>query len=74
VGEAVGQGSDGVRPALLVPPGDPAALAAALRAWFRDPELRRRLRRAACERRERLAGWGSTASALERVLLAAGSP
>jgi glycosyltransferase involved in cell wall biosynthesis len=71
VAEAVGYGADGVRPALLVPPGDPAALGAGLRAWLRDPELRRRLRRAACERRETLAGWASTASVLESVLAAA---
>jgi glycosyltransferase involved in cell wall biosynthesis len=71
VTEAVGYGADGIRPALLVPPGDPSALGAALRAWLRDPELRRRLRRAARERRETLAGWASTASALEGVLAAA---
>jgi glycosyltransferase involved in cell wall biosynthesis len=71
VAEAVGYGADGVRPALLVAPGDPVALGAALRGWLRDPELRRRLRRAACERRETLAGWASTASALEAVLVAA---
>jgi glycosyltransferase involved in cell wall biosynthesis len=71
VTEAVGYGADGVRPALLVPPGDPAALGAVLRAWLRGPELRGRLRRAACERRETIAGWASTASALEGVLAAA---
>jgi glycosyltransferase involved in cell wall biosynthesis len=71
VAEAVGYGANGVRPALLIPPADPAALAAALRAWLRDPELRGRLRRAARERRETLAGWASTASALENVLAAA---
>ena len=42
------------RPGLLVPPGDPAALGAALRAWLGDAELRRRLRRAARERRASL--------------------
>lgn len=71
VAEAVAYGADGVRPALLVPPGDARALGAALRAWLRGPELRRRLRRAARERRETLAGWASTASILERVLAAA---
>jgi glycosyltransferase involved in cell wall biosynthesis len=70
VAEAVGYGADGVRPGLLVPPADPAALAGALRSWLRDPELRSRLRRAACERRQTLAGWASTASALESVLAA----
>ena len=34
-----------------------AALGAALRAWLADAELRRRLRRAARERRASLAGW-----------------
>jgi glycosyltransferase involved in cell wall biosynthesis len=71
VTEAVGYGADEVRPGLLVPPADPAALGAALGAWLRDPELRGRLRRAAYERRETLAGWASTASALENVLAAA---
>lgn len=71
VKEAIGYGADGIRPALLVPPGDAAALGAALRAWLRDPELRGRLRRAARERRETLAGWASTAAALGSVLAAA---
>jgi glycosyltransferase involved in cell wall biosynthesis len=71
VTEAVGYGADGVRPGLMVPPGDPAALGAALRAWLRDPELRGRLRRAACERRKTLPRWASTASALEIVLATA---
>src|ERR1700712_1567043 len=35
VTEALGHGEDGTRPGLLVPPGDPAALGAALRAWLR---------------------------------------
>ena len=40
VPEALGHGADGVRPGLLVPPDDPAALGAALRAWLGDAELR----------------------------------
>ena len=36
VTEALGHGEDGTRPGLLVPPGDPAALGAALRAWLGD--------------------------------------
>ena len=40
VTEALGHGADGIRPGLLVPPDDPAALGAALRAWLGDAELR----------------------------------
>jgi len=71
VPEALGHGADGTRPGLLVPPGDPAALGAALRAWLGDAGLRRRLRRAARERRESLARWSTTTSALEAVLAGA---
>jgi glycosyltransferase involved in cell wall biosynthesis len=66
--EALGHGADGTRPGLLVVPGDPAALAAALRAWLSDPGLRRRLRGAAGERRASLAGWAATTSILAGVL------
>jgi glycosyltransferase involved in cell wall biosynthesis len=69
--EALGHGADGVRPGLLVPPDDPAALAAALRAWLGDAELRSRLRRAARERRGLLPGWPTTASAIAAVLAGA---
>ncbi len=68
VTEALGHGADGIRPGLLVPPDDPAALGAALRAWLSDGELRRRLRRAARERREKLSGWSTTTSVLAGVL------
>ena len=71
VPEALGHGADGTRPGLLVPPGDPAALGAALRAWLGDAELRSRLRRAARERRESLAGWPATTSVLAGVLAGA---
>jgi glycosyltransferase involved in cell wall biosynthesis len=66
--EALGHGTDGIRPGLLVPPGDPAALGAALRAWLGDSELRARLRRAARERRESLCGWSATTSVVAGVL------
>ena len=68
VNEALGYGEDGTRPGLLFPPGDPAALAAALRAWLEDAELRDRLRHAARERRARLRPWAATASAVADVL------
>ena len=71
VPEALGHGADSVRPGLLVPPGDPAALGAALRGWLGDAELRRRLRRAAGERRASLSGWSTTTSVLAGVLAGA---
>jgi glycosyltransferase involved in cell wall biosynthesis len=69
--EAVGYGADGIRPGLLVPPEDPAALGAALRSWLGDAELRSRLRRAACERRDSLTGWSTAASVIAGVLAGA---
>ena len=69
--EALGHGADRIRPGLLVPPDDPAALGAALRAWLGDAELRGRLRRAACERRESLPGWSTTTSVISGVLAGA---
>jgi glycosyltransferase involved in cell wall biosynthesis len=65
VTEALGHGG------LLVPPGDPAALGSALRAWLADADLRTRLRRAARERRATLRGWDDTTAAIARVLAAA---
>lgn len=53
---------------LIVPPGDPAALGAALRAWLEDPALRARLRHAARGRRSTLRAWAATASDLAGVL------
>ena len=66
--EALGGSNGPGRPGLLVPPGDAVALAAALRRWLGDPDLRDRLRRAASERRGTLAGWPDTAAAVARVL------
>jgi glycosyltransferase involved in cell wall biosynthesis len=71
VPEALGYGADGVRPGLLFPPGDPAALGAALQAWLDDAELRGRLRRAARERRASLPRWSTTTSLLAGVLAGA---
>ena len=71
VPEALGHGADRARPGLLVPPGDAAALGDALRAWLEDTDLRRRLRRAARERRESLAGWSTTISVVAGVVAGA---
>jgi glycosyltransferase involved in cell wall biosynthesis len=71
VTEALGHAEDSTRPGLLVAPGDPAALGAALRAWLGDAELRGRLRRAARERRASLRGWPATASVLAGILAGA---
>jgi glycosyltransferase involved in cell wall biosynthesis len=71
VTEALGHGDDGTRPGLLVAPGDPAALGAAVRAWLGDADLRGRLRRAARERRASQRRWPATASVLAGVLAGA---
>ena len=42
--DTLGLAPDGSRPGLLVPPGDPAAVAGALRRWLGEPTLRHRLR------------------------------
>jgi glycosyltransferase involved in cell wall biosynthesis len=68
VSEALGHGADGIRPGVLVEPEEPAALAAAIRDWLSDAELRERLRRAARERRESLSRWSTTTSFIARVL------
>ncbi len=69
--EALGHGADGIRPGVLVPPDDPAALGTVLRAWLTDAELRERSRRAARERRVSLSGWSTTTSAVAGVLAGA---
>lgn len=68
VPEALGAAPDGARPGLLVRPGDPAALGAALAAWLGDGALRDRLRRAAAGRRTTLTGWDRTADDLRAAL------
>jgi glycosyltransferase involved in cell wall biosynthesis len=68
VAEALGHGTDGVRPGLLIPPDEPRALADALRSWLGGAELRARLRRAALERRRSLREWSTTTSTIGSVL------
>ena len=66
--EAVGREAGGDRPGILVPAGDPAVLAAALREWLTDDGLRQRLRAAAVDRSATLSGWSDTSGTLSRVL------
>ncbi|WP_051821506.1 glycosyltransferase family 4 protein [Streptomyces sp. SCSIO 75703] len=66
--EAVGRAPDGGVPGILVPPEDPAALAAELRGWFGEADVRRRLKSAARHRRAALDGWALTAQSLAGVL------
>jgi glycosyltransferase involved in cell wall biosynthesis len=68
VTEALGHGSDGTQPGLVVPADDSTALADALRSWLTDAELRARLREAARERRESLRDWSATTSVIAGVL------
>jgi glycosyltransferase involved in cell wall biosynthesis len=68
---ALGRGSDGRRPGLLVPPGDGATLAAALRRWLGESVLRQQLRLSAGERRATLSDWSVTSDRISRVLAGA---
>ncbi|WP_228472752.1 glycosyltransferase family 4 protein [Streptomyces cyaneochromogenes] len=66
--EAVGVAPDGGVPGILVPPENPAAIAAELRGWFGEADVRRRLKAAARGRRAALNGWAGTARSLAAVL------
>ena len=66
--DALGVAADGVRPGLLVPAGDAAALAHAISAWLAYDDLRRCLRRAARSRRRGLPSWATTAKQIGQVL------
>jgi glycosyltransferase involved in cell wall biosynthesis len=70
--EALGCGTDGARPGQLIPSGDPAALAAAIRDWLGDERHRHRLRAAARERRSNLRGWGETTQEISNALTSHG--
>jgi glycosyltransferase involved in cell wall biosynthesis len=72
--EALGFAPDGSRPGQLVPPGDPAALAAALGEWLSDERHRRRLRAAAHRRRSTLHGWDQTTHEIATALTAQAEP
>jgi glycosyltransferase involved in cell wall biosynthesis len=66
--EVLGPGGGGGRPGCLVPADDPEALAAALRVWLSDVDLRHRWRGAAMARSARLPGWPATAARVADVL------
>jgi len=66
--EALGSTADGTRPGQLIPPGDPAALAAALADWLGDERHRHRLRTAARQRRSTLRGWEQTTQEIANAL------
>jgi glycosyltransferase involved in cell wall biosynthesis len=67
VPQALGHSPVGT-PGVLVPPDDPAALAAALRSWLEDPDHRARLRLAAQARRPTLPTWREPAYRISRVI------
>ncbi len=54
--------------AILVPPGDPDALARVLGAWMTDPALRDRLRHEAAEARRSVPTWDDTLDAIEDAM------
>jgi glycosyltransferase involved in cell wall biosynthesis len=67
--EALGATADGTRPGQLIPPGDPAALAAALGDWLGDERHRDRLRAAARQRQSTLRGWEQTTQKIANALM-----
>jgi glycosyltransferase involved in cell wall biosynthesis len=67
VPEALGE-VDGTRPGVLLPPDEPAALAAALRRWLVDGDHRAALRAAAVRRRPTLTTWAETSARVATVL------
>jgi glycosyltransferase involved in cell wall biosynthesis len=66
--ESLGVSTDGTRPGQLIPSGDPAALAAAIRQWLGDERHRHRLRVAARKRRSNLCGWDQTTQEMASAL------
>ena len=68
--EALGSTANGSGPGQLVPPGDPAALAAALGDWLGDEGHRHRLRAAVRQRQLTLHGWEQTTQEITDALTA----
>jgi glycosyltransferase involved in cell wall biosynthesis len=68
--EAFGSTADGSGPGQLIPPGDPAALAAALGDWLGDEGHRHRLRAAVRQRQLTLHGWEQTTLEISDALTA----
>jgi glycosyltransferase involved in cell wall biosynthesis len=68
--EAFGSDADGTGPGQLIPPDDPAALAAALRDWLGDEGYRQRLRAAVLRRQSTLGGWEQTTREIADALTA----
>jgi glycosyltransferase involved in cell wall biosynthesis len=68
--EAFGSTADGTGPGQLIPPGDPAALAAALGDWLGDEGHRHRLRAAVRQRQPTLRGWEQTTREIADALTA----
>jgi glycosyltransferase involved in cell wall biosynthesis len=66
--EALGSTAGGARPGQLIPPGDPAALAAALADWLDDEGHRHRLRAAVRLRQQTLRGWEQTTKEIAHAL------
>ncbi len=68
--EAFGSTADGTGPGRLIPPGDPAALAAALGDWLGDEGHRHRVRAAVRQRQATLRGWEQTTREIADALTA----
>ena len=68
--EAFGSTAFGAGPGQLIPPGDPAALAAALGDWLSDEGHRHRLRAAVRQRQPTLRGWEQTTQEVAAALSA----
>jgi glycosyltransferase involved in cell wall biosynthesis len=68
--EALGSTPDGTGPGQLIPPGDPAALTAALGDWLGDEGHRQRLQAAVRQRQLTLRGWEQTTQRIADALTA----